>query len=43
MEPGPFKVLLLFGLVLGLAGWELYRVSRELRNDQRAGPSRDDA
>lgn len=43
MEPGPFKLLLLFGLVLGLAGWELYRVSRELRNDKRAGRSRRDS
>jgi hypothetical protein len=42
MELGSFKVLLLFGLVLGLAGWELYRVSRELRDDDRAGRSRGD-
>ena len=30
---GPIKILLFFGVLLGLAAWEYARVSRELRDD----------
>ena len=30
---GPVKLLLFFGIILGLAWWEYVRVSRELRDD----------
>jgi hypothetical protein len=40
------EILLFFGIALGLAGWELYRVSRELaasrdEAERRAGTDAD--
>lgn len=31
MDAALFELLLFFGVVLGLAGWELYSVNRSLR------------
>ena len=42
MDAGLVKLLVLFGIVLGLAVWELYRVSRSLDRAPPAAEARDD-
>lgn len=36
MDAALFELLLFFGIVLGLAGWELYSVNRSLRRSKRS-------
>jgi hypothetical protein len=39
VDDGLIKLLVLFGIVLALAVWELYRVSRSLEADGPSEPS----
>jgi ABC-type nickel/cobalt efflux system permease component RcnA len=36
------ELLVSFGIVLGLACWELYRVNRELRRDRERAADKED-